>query len=68
MEKKQNLGWIFFTILIFMIGLATGMAFDACLVSNSGIPITSYCKEIQIDTVEYNYQQDMYKYEIKLIK
>ena len=68
MEKKQNLGWIFFTILIFMFGLAIGMVFDGYLASNSGIPVTSYCKEIQIDTVEYNYQQDMYKFEIKLIK
>lgn len=68
MENKQNSGWIFFSILIFMLGLAVGMAFDALLASKSGIPVTSYCKEIQIDTIEYNYQQDMYKYQIKIIK
>lgn len=68
MEKKQNLSWIFFTILIFMIGLAAGMAFDACLASNSGIPITSFCKEVKIDTLQYDFQQNMYKYKIKLIK
>ena len=51
-----------------MFGLAIGMVFDAYLASNSGIPVTSYCKEIQIDTIQYNYQSDMYKYQIKLIK
>ena len=51
-----------------MFGLAIGMAFDAYLVNNSGIPVTSFCKEIQIDTLQYDYQQNMYRYEIKLIK
>ena len=68
MKKEQNLSWILFAILIFMLGLVVGMAFDACLVNNSGIPVTSYCKEIQIDTLQYDYKQNMYKFTIKLIK
>ena len=68
MENNKNLSWIFLTVLIFMIGLAAGMAFDAYLVNNSGIPVTSYCKEVQIDTLQYDYKQNMYKFEIKIIK
>ena len=68
MKKKKNLSWIFFIVLIFMFGLAVGMVFDAYLVCNHGIPVTSFCKEIQIDTLQYDYQQNMYKYEIKLVK
>ena len=68
MKKEQNSGWIFFSILILMIGFAAGMAFNAYLVNNSGIPLTSFCKEIQIDTLQYDYKQNMYKFEIELIK
>lgn len=68
MKNEQNLSLIFLTVLIFMIGFTAGIAFDAYLVSNFGIPVTSYCKEIQIDTLQYDYKQNIYKYEIKIIK
>lgn len=68
MENNEDLGWIFFAVLIFITGFSVGMAFNAYLVNNSGIPVTSYCKEIQIDTLQYDYKQNMYKFEIKLIK
>lgn len=68
MGKNQNLGWIFFMILIFMLGIIVGMIVNSCLANNSGIPVTSFCKEVQIDTLQYDYKQNMYKYEIKLIK
>lgn len=68
MKKEQNFSWIFFAILIFMLGLAIGIVFNQHLVNNSGIPSTSYCKEIQIDTLQYNYKQNVYKYRIEIIK
>ena len=68
MKKEQNLSRIFFIILIFMFGLAIGMVFDSYLTCNSGIPVTSFCKEIKVDTLQYDYQQNMYKFGVKLIK
>jgi hypothetical protein len=68
MKKEQKICFIAFAISFFMIGFAIGTLFNDYTISNSGIYETSYCKEIQIDTLQYNYQKDMYKYQIKIIK
>lgn len=68
MEKGQKTGFILLSIITFTLGFYIGCLFNTHVIINEGIPTTSYCKEIKIDTLQYNYQQDMYKYEIKLIK
>ena len=68
MKKEQKLCFVAFAIAFFIIGFMIGTLFNDYVISNSGISATSYCKEIQVDTVQYNYQSDMYKYQIKLIK
>lgn len=68
MEKEQKLCFVAFAIAFFIIGFMVGTLFNDYVISNSGISITSYCKEIQVDTVQYNYQQNLYKYKIKIIK
>jgi hypothetical protein len=68
MEKEQKPSFIAFVILFFIIGFAVGTIFNDCIISNSGISATSYCKKVQVDTLQYDYQQNMYKYQIKLIK
>ena len=68
MEKEQKAGFILLSITTFILGFFIGSIFHEYLVDNSGIPTTSYCKEIQVDTLQYDYKQDMYKYQIKLIK
>lgn len=68
MEKEQKLYFIAFSILLIIIGFALGTVFNEYIVDNFGIEVTSYCKEIQIDTLQYDYQQNLYKYEIKIIK
>ena len=68
MEKEQKSHFIIFAILFFMIGFAIGTLFYDYVISDCGIPETSYCKEIQIDTIQYNYKQNLYKYKIEIIK
>lgn len=68
MEKEQKLYFIAFAILLIIIGFALGTVFNEYIVDNSGIEVTSYCKEIQIDTLLYDYSQNLYKYKIKIIK
>lgn len=68
MEKEQKSCFIAFAILFLMIGFMIGTIFNEYIVNNCGIPTTSYCKKVQIDTIQYNYQKNMYKFEIKLIK
>lgn len=68
MKKEQKLYFIAFAILLIIIGFALGAVFNEYIINNSGIKVTSYCKEIQIDTLQYDYKQNMYKFEIKIIK
>ena len=51
-----------------MIGFMLGILFYDYVISDCGISATSYCKEIQIDTLQYNYKQNLYKYKIEIIK
>lgn len=68
MEKEQNILPTFTAIAGFVIGMLIGILIADYAFRKTGISQTSYCREIQVDTVQYNYQQDMYKYQIKLIK
>lgn len=68
MEKEETGLYIFIAIVGIIIGFLMGFMITDWVIRNEGISQTSYCKEIQIDTIQYNYQQDMYKYQIKLIK
>lgn len=68
MEKEQKIFHIFLVLESMIIGLLIGILIADCTLKKVGIAQTAYCKEIQIDTVQYNYQRDMYKYQIKLIK
>lgn len=68
MEKEQKAGFILLSITTFIFGFFIGIIFQEYLVENSGIPTTSFCKEVKIDTLQYDFQQNMYKYKIKLIK
>ena len=68
MSKEEKSLYIFVAIAGFIIGFLIGFITTDCTFRKVGITSTFYCKEIQVDTVQYNYQQDMYKYQIKLIK
>lgn len=68
MKKEEKSLYIFYALEGIIIGLLIGFIIADCTFRKVGITQTNYCKEIQIDTIQYNYQQDMYKYEIKLIK
>ena len=68
METEEKLFYLFIAIVFFSLFFLFGAIFEKEKTSKNGIKETSYCKEIQIDTVQYNYQQDMYKFEIKIIK
>ena len=66
--KKENILFTIITIGVLMIGILIGIVIADHAFSKTGITQTSYCKEVQIDTVQYNYKHDMYKYQIKVIK
>lgn len=68
MTKEENILLIIVAIGCLMVGIYIGILIADCTFSKTGISQTSYCKEVQIDTLQYNYQRDMYKYQIKLIK
>lgn len=68
MKKEQISFHIFLVLEGVTIGILIGLLIAECQFSKVGISQTSYCKEVQIDTIQYNYQKDMYKYQIKLIK
>ena len=68
MKKEENILITIIAIAGLIIGIFIGILIADCTFSKVGIAQTSYCKEVQIDTIQYNYQKDMYKYQIKLIK
>jgi hypothetical protein len=68
MTKEEKSLYIFVALEGVVIGLLIGFLITDCVFKKVGIAQTNYCKEIQIDTIQYNYQQDMYKFEIKIIK
>jgi Na+/glutamate symporter len=68
MIKEEKSLYIFVAIAGLIIGFLIGYMITDFIICKSGISQTSYCKEIQVDTIQYDYQQDMYKFEIKLIK
>jgi uncharacterized membrane protein YraQ (UPF0718 family) len=68
MTKEQNILLAFVAIACLIVGSLIGILIADCTFSKVGITQTTYCKEVQIDTIQYNYQKDMYKYQIKLIK
>lgn len=68
MEKEKNIVLTLIAIGVLIVGICIGILIADDTFSKTGISRTSYCKEVQIDTLQYNYQQDMYKYQIKLIK
>ena len=68
MTKEQNILLAFIAIACLTVGSLIGILIANCTFSKVGITQTTYCKEVQIDTIQYNYQKDMYKYQIKLIK
>ena len=68
MTKEEKSLYIFVAIADFIIGFLIGFITTDYTFRKVGISQTSYCKEIQVDTFQYDYQQDMYKYQIKLIK
>lgn len=68
MKKEKNIVLTLLAIGILIIGIFIGILIADCTLKKVGITQTSYCKEVQIDTIQYNYQRDMYKYQIKLIK
>ena len=68
METEEILSYLFIGIVLFSLFFLFGAIFEKEKTSKNGIEETSYWKEVQIDTIQYNYQQDMYKYQIKVIK
>ena len=68
MEIEQRGLYIFVSLAGFIIGFLIGCITTDSTFRKVGITQTSYCKEIQVDTLRYDYKQDMYKYQIKLIK
>lgn len=68
MKKEENILITIIAIAGLIIGIFIGILIADCTFSKVGITQTTYCKEVQIDTIQYNYQKDMYKYQIKLIK
>lgn len=68
MEKEQRGLCIFVALAGLIIGIFIGILIADCTFRKVGIAQTNYCKEIQVDTIQYNYKHDMYKYQIKLIK
>ena len=68
MNKDQKTTVVAFCLTTFILGFIAGNLFNEWIVNNAGIPETSYCKGIQIDTLQYNYKQNMYKYEVEIIK
>jgi Na+/glutamate symporter len=68
MEKEQRGLCIFVALASLIIGILIGYIITDWAITNEGISQTSYCKEVQIDTIQYNYQRNMYKYKITLIK
>lgn len=68
MKKEENILITIIAIVGLIIGIFIGILIADCTLKKVGIAQTSYCKEVQIDTIQYNYQKDMYKYQIKLIK
>lgn len=67
-EMEEALCATLISVVACIVGFILGCVYMDYSVNTSGIKETSYCKEIQVDTLQYNYQQDMYKFEIKLIK
>ena len=68
MKKEKNDLYVLGAIGFCIIGIIIGFIIADWAFSEVGIAQTAYCKEIQVDTIQYNYQQDMYKYQIKIIK
>ena len=68
MKKEQISFYIILVLEGMIIGILIGLLIAECQFRKVGISQTSYCKEIQIDTIQYDYKQNMYKYQIKLIK
>ena len=68
MENQQKTGFILLSVVTFTLGFYIGCLFTGYINANDGIPKTSYCREIKIDTLQYDYQQVMYKFEVKVIK
>lgn len=64
MEKSE---FCFYCVLILFIGWLLGLATANHFYKNGNL-ITNYCKEIQVDTLQYDYQQNLYKFEVKIIK
>lgn len=68
MEKLDILIIVGYCVILFLLGFMFGCIYNDYNVITSGIEETSYCKEIQIDTIQYNYKQNLYKYKIEIIK
>lgn len=68
MKKEENVLCLFTAIAGLIIGFLIGYMITDFIICKSGISQTSYCKEIQVDTLQYDYQQNMYKFEIKIIR
>ena len=68
MKKEQISFHIFLVLEGVTIGILIGLLIAECQFRKVGITQTNYCKEFQIYTIQYDYKQDMYKYQIKLIK
>jgi hypothetical protein len=68
METEEKFFYLFFAIVFASMFFLLGALFEQERTSKNGIKETYYCKNIQIDTLQYDYQQNMYKFEIKIIK
>lgn len=68
MKKEEKSLYIWVALEGAILGFFIGCLTTDCIFKKVGIAQTNYCKEIQVDTIQYNYQQDMYKFEIKIVK
>lgn len=68
MKKSDILIIVEYCVILFLLGFMFGCIYKDYNTITSGIEETSYCKEVQIDTIQYNYKQNLYKYKIEIIK
>lgn len=68
MKKLDILMIVAYCVILFLFGFIIGCIYKDYNATTFGMEETSYCKKIQIDTLQYDYKQNLYKYKIEIIK
>ena len=58
----------FLYLLFFLAGVITGIYIHDLYADEYGIAETEYCKEIKIDTLQYDVKNYMYKFSVEIIR